>query len=329
MTDHQDTSASAADTGRINIEAEHGIVAIDTGFIRPGFDASHLIIENGHAAFVDAGLNSSVPALLDGLQRNGLEREAVDWLILTHVHLDHAGGAGCLMAELPRARVWMHPRGVRHMVDPSALMAGAAAVYGIEEVRKTYGELLPIPPERIVAAHDGDVIELAGRPFLALDTPGHARHHICIRDEASNSFFAGDTFGLSYREFDTPQGPWAMPTTTPIQFDPEALCRSIERMLEYAPASMYLTHYSRIGEVQRVASELLRQIKDLARMARELQAAPQRHQRLCGELHRYFLERLRAHGCTLSEAQIDPLLAMDIELNAQGLGVWLDRFAKS
>jgi len=327
VSKHQDKSAGTADVGQLSIEAGHGIVAIDTGFIRPGFDASHLIVENGHAAFIDAGLNSSVPALLDGLQRSGLEREAVDWLILTHVHLDHAGGAGCLLAELPRARVWMHPRGIRHMVDPSALMAGAAAVYGVEEVRRTYGELLPIPSERIVAAHEGDTIELAGRPLLALDTPGHARHHICIRDATSNSFFAGDTFGLSYREFDTPQGAWIMPPTTPIQFDPDAWCRSIERMLEYAPTSMYLTHYSRIGDVPRVASELLRQIRDLARIALELRAAPQRHQRLCSELRSYFLDRLRVHGCTLGETRIDSLLAMDIELNAQGLGVWLDRSA--
>ena len=130
----------------------HGISAIDTGFFRPQFDASHLIVENGRAAFVDTGTNYSVPRLLDELHARQLGVEAVDYVILTHVHLDHAGGAGLLMRELPNARAVIHPRGVRHMVDPSALIAGATAVYGAEEIRRSYGELVPIPAERIDTA---------------------------------------------------------------------------------------------------------------------------------------------------------------------------------
>src|SRR2546423_9456965 len=145
------------------------ISAIDTGFFRPRFDASHLIIENGRAAFIDVGTNHSVPRLLAVLAQKRISREAVDFVILTHVHLDHAGGAGALMQELPNARAIVHPRGVRHMVDPSQLIAGATAVYGAEEIERSYGTLVPIPAERIVTAHDGQVVALAGRELVCLD----------------------------------------------------------------------------------------------------------------------------------------------------------------
>ena len=304
---------------------EHGITAIDTGFFRPVFDASHLIVERGRAAFVDVGTNHSVPDLLAELQRQGVPREAVDWIILTHVHLDHAGGAGELLRHLPSARVWLHPRGVRHMVDPTQLVAGAAAVYGADVVQRTYGTLRPIPRERIVEAGDGDVIELAGRPLRALDTPGHARHHIGIWDEASRAFCPGDTFGLSYREFDGPNGPFILPTTSPVQFEPEALRASIERMLGFDPQAMYLTHYSRIGDVARLGAELIEQIAAMTAIARAADGLADRHERIKVGLADLYVTRAAAHGCDLPAQRIRELLAMDIELNAQGLGIWLDR----
>ena len=307
------------------IDMDHGITAIDTGFFRPLFDASHLIVERGRAAFVDVGTNHSVPALLAELQRQGLAREAVDWIILTHVHLDHAGGAGELLRQLPRARVWLHPRGVRHMVDPAQLMAGASAVYGADEVARTYGTLVPIAPDRIVEARDGDVIELAGRPLRALDTPGHARHHISIWDEASRAFFPGDTFGLSYREFDGPNGPFILPTTSPVQFEPDALRASIERMLGFDPQAMLLTHYSRIGDVARRGAELIEQIAAMTAISHAVDGLTDRHERIKTGLAELYVARAEAHGCGLSEAQVRERLAMDIELNAQGLGIWLDR----
>ncbi len=304
---------------------DHGITAIDTGFFRPLFDASHLIVERGRAAFVDVGTNHSVPALLAELQRQGVARESVDWIILTHVHLDHAGGAGELLRQLPNAKVWLHPRGVRHMVDPGQLMAGASAVYGADAVARTYGALVPIAPERIVEARDGDVIELAGRPLRALDTPGHARHHISIWDEASRAFFPGDTFGLSYREFDGPNGPFILPTTSPVQFEPDALRTSIERMLGFDPQAMLLTHYSRIGDVAKRGAELIEQIAAMTAIARAVDGLADRHERIRTGLAELCVARAEAHGCSLPEAQVRERLAMDIELNAQGLGIWLDR----
>jgi glyoxylase-like metal-dependent hydrolase (beta-lactamase superfamily II) len=178
----------------------HGITAIDTNYVRPRFDASHLVVENGRAAFVDVNTGHSVGVLLAGLEAKNLTPEAVNYVILTHVHLDHAGGAGEIMRRLPQARLVVHPRGTRHMTDPSKLWAGASAVFGEEAMLRNYGAPVPVDASRIIEAPEGFTLELGGRPLLFLDTPGHARHHFCVWDEASRSMFTGDTFGLSYRE---------------------------------------------------------------------------------------------------------------------------------
>jgi glyoxylase-like metal-dependent hydrolase (beta-lactamase superfamily II) len=305
----------------------HDVTAIDTGFFRPQFDASHLIVNNGRAAFVDVGTNYSIPRLLDAVKAKGLGADVVDWVILTHVHLDHAGGAGLAMQSFPNAKLVVHPRGARHMIDPSALVAGATAVYGAEEIARSYGALLPVPAERVVEAPEGHVVDLAGRELLCLDTPGHARHHICIWDAASRAFFTGDTFGLSYREFDTDKGVFIVPTSTPVQFEPEALKASVARMLEYEPQQMFLTHYSRVGEVPRLAADLCAQIDAMVAIARTHAAHAERHARIAEDLAAMFVARAQAHGCRMDAAKVRELLAMDIELNTQGLEVWLDKQA--
>lgn len=313
------------------MQQPHGIHTLDTGFHRPNFDAAYLIVENGRGAFVDCGLNASAPALLRGLAAAGLAPAEVDWLILTHVHLDHAGGAGQLMQALPNAKLVVHPRGARHMIDPSQLIAGASAVYGEEEVARTYGRILPVEAARVVEAQDGHRIDLAGRELLCLDAPGHARHHIVIWDAASRSFFTGDTFGLSYREFDSEDGAFILPTTTPVQFEPEALKASITRMLDFDPEAMYLTHYGSVAPPAALAQALFAQIDAMVAIARAHAAltGEARHAAICADLAELYASRAAAHGCRQSRAEVIALLGMDIELNAQGLGVWLDREARA
>jgi len=304
---------------------DHGIHVIDTGFYRERFDAAYLIVEKGRAAFVDTGTNHAVPRLLAALDAAGLAPEAVEMVIATHVHLDHAGGVGLLMQQLPRARLVAHPRGARHLVDPVHLTKGATAVYGAEEMARSYGTLVGVAADRVLETADGMTLELAGRPLLFLDTPGHAMHHHCIWDERSRSFFTGDTFGLSYREFDTARGPWIMPTTTPVQFQPEALRRSIERMLAFSPQRLLVTHYGPVGDVPRLATLFLAQLDEMVALARSLAKAPGRHAALKQGLEAIHRHSLRAHGVALADERIGELLALDFELNAQGIGIWLDR----
>ena len=305
----------------------HSIFVIDTGFYRPMFDASFLIVEDGRAAFVDTGTNFAVPRLLAALDDLGLAPESVDFVIPTHVHLDHAGGAGLLMQALPQATMLVHARGERHMIDPQLLYQGALAVYGQAEMDSAYGSLVPVPAARVQATHDGMTVQLAGRPLRFIDTPGHARHHHCIWDERSRGWFTGDTFGLSYREFDTANGAWVLPTSTPVQFEPEALRNSIERLLARDPEWMYLTHFGRVGDVRRLAGLLFEQIYAMVALGQQLKTAPDRHGALKSGLTALYRAQLQRHGVIEVEAGISGL-ALDIELNAQGLGIWLDRPAR-
>jgi glyoxylase-like metal-dependent hydrolase (beta-lactamase superfamily II) len=302
----------------------HGIHVIDTGFHRDDFDAAFLIVEDSRAAFIDTGTNFSVPRMLAALQDLGLPPEAVDWVIPTHVHLDHAGGMGLLMQSLPQATMLVHPRGARHMIDPQALYAGALAVYGQAEMDRSYGQLIPVPAERVRETSDGMTVSLAGRALQFMDTPGHARHHHCIWDARSQGWFTGDTFGLSYREFDTAQGAWVMPTSTPVQFEPEALRASIARLLGFGPACMYLTHYGQVHDVPRLAGLLYQQIDGMVALAQSLRHHPDRHQALVSGLNALYRDQLVRHGVADPEAGLAGL-SLDIELNAQGLAVWLDR----
>jgi glyoxylase-like metal-dependent hydrolase (beta-lactamase superfamily II) len=312
--------------------ADLGVWAIDTGFHRDDFDAAWLVVQQGRAAFIDTGTHFALPRLLGALEVLGIGREAVDWVIPTHVHLDHAGGAGALMAALPNAQMLVHPRGERHMVDPSALWAGATAVYGEAEMARSYGVVTPVPAERVRTSYDGQVLDWAGRGLELIDTPGHARHHHCIWDPLTQGWFTGDTFGLSYREFDTAKGAWIVPTSTPVQFEPEALQASIARLLAKAPRCMYLTHYGRVDDVPRLGAllqGLLAEMVTLGESQRGQADAAARHEALKKGQLDIFLRSLRGHGIDFDATRIAELLAIDLELNAQGMAVWLDRPARA
>src|SRR5574343_1542487 len=301
----------------------NGIYAFDAGYVRPILAAIHMIVDNGRVAFVDTGSNDSLPNVLEALNKLGLGREAVDYVILTHIHLDHAGGAGTLMREFPNAKLVVHPRGSRHMAEPSKLVAGVTAVYGAEYVENVYGDILPIPAERIIDAHEGLTLQLGGRELLMIDTPGHAKHHICIVDRQANAIFSGDMFGLSYREFDVDGRQFILPTTSPTQFDPAEMHASIDRLMSFAPSAMYLTHYAQVHDVPAQAEALRRRLDRLVAIAEQHAAAGEgRHAAIKAGITAYLLSELRAHGCTLPEAEIVEVLATDLELNAQGLAYW-------
>ncbi len=305
-----------------------GISAIDARYVRPGLAAVHLLEEGGRAALIDTGTSHSATGVLAVLRRKGIPLGNVDYVIVTHVHLDHAGGAGALMEHLPNARLVVHPRGARHMVDPSRLMAGAAAVYGKEGMDRLFGRIVPVPAERVIEAPDGFSLSLNGRPLLFLDTPGHARHHFCIYDEKSRGLFTGDTFGISYREFDVDGREFIFPTTTPVQFEPDAAHASIDRLLALKPSHLYLTHYGQVGRPERLGEELHPMLDDFVRLAESVRdAGADRHRLLVDKFGEYLLSRLSAHGCRLPADRALELLAGDLELNAQGLEVWLDRGA--
>ena len=304
-----------------------GITLVDTGFgERPAFCAAWLVVEGGRAAIIDCGTLHSVPRMLAALDAAGVPRDAVDHLVATHVHLDHAGGAGALLRELPGATLVVHPRGAPHLVDPAKLVASARQVYGDALFEQAYGGLEPVPPARVREAADGDVLELAGRPLRLVHTPGHALHHLSVWDARSRSWFTGDSFGISYREFDVGGRAFAIPTTSPVQFDPLQMKDSIRRMLAEHPDACHLTHYGTVrGDVQRLGLRLIEQVDAMVALARFLADADDRQVALEQALTRLYVDRARIHGVQAPEHRVPELLAMDIQLNAQGLIAWIER----
>lgn len=306
------------------IELGDGITAIDTDHLRPLFDASHLILENGRAAFVDTGANSSVPLLLAALEQKGIDVADVDYVFLTHVHLDHAGGAGLLMQALPNASAVLHPRGAPHMIDPTKLVRGAKAVYGEEKFTREYGNIVPIPEDRVIVVDDEQEISFAGRKVHFLFTEGHARHHYVLHDPQSSGVFTGDSFGLSYRELDTAKGEFIYPTTTPIHFDPPEAHKAIDRIMNLQPAQLFLTHYSRVRDLQRLAVDMHRRIDDFVDLARRHAGDAERTKNMHKSLNEYFAGELDAHGYEGSAGEMRAIVEIDVMLNTMGLEYWLD-----
>lgn len=302
-----------------------GIIAIDTEYARPLHDASHLIVETGRAAYVDTGVNSSVPLLLDALVQQDLDVGDVDYVVLTHVHLDHAGGAGRLMQQLPNAKCVVHRYGARHMVDPTKLMAGTEAVYGKAETERMYGRIEPIDEKRIVIPEDEQWFALNGRPLQTINTEGHARHHHVLNDPQSKGVFTGDSFGVSYREHDTAKGEIVFPTTTPVQFDPDEAHKAVDRIMACDPEQVYLTHYSRVQNLDRLAAQMHDGINAYVRMAREHEHDDNRSAVLRASLLDYYEQRLLEHGYAGDRDSIRSVLGGDADLNAQGLEVWLNK----
>ena len=302
-----------------------GVYAVDTGFPRDRADAAYLVVHEGRAAFVDTGTNHALPRLLGALDALGLARDAVDYVIPTHVHLDHAGGVGALMRELPGALALVHPRGERHLADPTALWHGAMEVYGEDAMERAYGRLVPVPAERMRATVDGEEVSLAGRALTIAHTPGHARHHHCVWDPVTRGWFTGDTFGLSYREYDCANGSWIVPTSAPAQFDPGPHAESIRRMLDARPRCMYVTHYGRVGDAAAAGERLLDGLARMVALGRSVPDGPGRHEALKRGLLEIFAQALEALGWRFTREEVAAQLALDIELNAQGMAPWIDR----
>ena len=301
------------------------INCIDIDYVRPRLACAYLVEHNGKAAFIDCGTSRSVSRLLDTLSSRNLNRDDVEYVIPTHVHLDHAGGAGALMQALPNATLVVHPKGARHLIDPTRLVESTRQVYGSEKFAKLYGEIIPVDANRVLAAEDDSIIDLNGRMLEIAHTPGHARHHFCIFDRLSEGWFTGDTFGLSYPDIECNNDHYLLPTTTPVQFEPDSWIESLQHLLEPKPKRMYLTHFGAVEEVNQLASKLQRDIEAYVKIALSLQKVESRVDQLRQEIIRFTLNDLRALGNQQEEDTLMDLLIMDLTLNAQGLEVWLDR----
>lgn len=291
---------------------------IDCDYMGPQFAAAYLRIEGDEAAFIETNTSHAVPTLLATLAEEGLAPEAVRWIIVTHVHLDHAGGAGVLAAACPNAIVLAHPQAVRHLRDPAKLIASARQVYGDEKFDALYGEIVPIAAERVRELGTDEGVEFGRGSFRVRHTRGHAKHHFVVEDEAADTVFTGDTFGLAYPLLQR-AGTFAFPSTSPAGFEADEARKSIDRVLGLGLRTARLTHYGAYDDLEGIAAQLHPWI-DLSERLVELARA--KGPESLGEVQAALRERMvqcaSERGLTL-DAHDWQVLELDLELNAQGL----------
>lgn len=247
--------------------AAAGITAVDTLMVgRPQVTSAYLL-EADEPALIETGPTTSVGAVLEGLASLGIGPDDLAHIIVTHIHLDHAGGAGALAPHFPRARVWVHERGAPHLADPTKLLASAARVYGEERMASMFGPVHPIPAGRVNSVDDGDEIELGGRTLSVLYTPGHASHQVCFVDSRTGGLFTGDALGVFL-----PDVRVLRPATPPPEFDLELAIQSIQRVQEADPSLLLFSHFGPavdVGHLCELAIERLRKWTGFVREALE------------------------------------------------------------
>jgi glyoxylase-like metal-dependent hydrolase (beta-lactamase superfamily II) len=242
-----------------------GVIELDT--LLGGWErvTAGYLIEGDAPVLIETGSQSSVPVLLAQLDRLGLGPNDLAGVVVTHIHLDHAGGVGDVARAFPKATVYVHPKGARHLADPTRLVDSAARVYG-PLLDSLYGRLDPTPSERIHVLEDGEAIPVGpGRSLVAVDSPGHAKHHVALHDSLSGVLFAGDAVGVKL-----PDAGVLRPSTPPPDFDLTLALHSLQRFAERRPTGLALAHYGLLDDPLDVLDEAdgtLRKWADVAESA--------------------------------------------------------------
>ncbi len=244
------------------LKVTEGLYYFESRTVSPFAVSGVYLIVRGEVVLVEAGTSISVPHLLKAIEDLGIDLERITTLIPTHVHLDHAGGAGWLVEKLPHLKVWVHQRGLRHLADPSRLIKSATLLYGTQEnITRLHGEILPIPRDNLVGIEDG-FIPLADGPSLqTLDTPGHAPHHLAIFDPVSQSLFCGEALGHYLPEYRL-----LYPAVAPPGFDLEISRATIKKLRAVNPARICFSQFGWRNDPEWVFSESYRQLDFYARL---------------------------------------------------------------
>ena len=299
----------------------HEIITIDCDYMHPRFAAAFLRVAGDEHAFIETNTSHAAPKLLAALADRKIAPEQVRYVIVTHAHLDHAGGAGAMMRACPNATLLAHPRAARHIIDPTKLVASATKVYGEERFAALYGTIEPVPAERVLSLDDGAEVDLGGATLRFLHTRGHANHHFVVHDPELSSVFTGDAFGLYYPYLQRP-GPFAFPSTSPTDFDAAEARKSIDRIASLGATRAWLTHFGEVTAIAEVAAQLRAWIDiseaSVERAAKGDLAGDAIEASIRGELSAAFDEKAREAGLALGEAD-RAILALDLDLNAQGL----------
>jgi glyoxylase-like metal-dependent hydrolase (beta-lactamase superfamily II) len=309
----------------------HARFTIDSDIL-PKFTATYLRVAGDECAFIETHTSHALPRLLGALESQGRRPEDVRWIVVTHAHLDHAAGAGALLARCPNATLLAHPRAARHLIDPSKLLKSATSVYGEKRFAELYGKIEPIPQERVRALEDGETFALGDATLRVLHTQGHAKHHFVVDDPATGTVYTGDSFGLVYPALQKDGKRFAIATTSPTDFDPVEARKSIDRIVTLGEPAACLTHFDEIRDVAEVAGQLHAWIDRSEKWrddaAKSDASVEEMTARIQTELRRAIEEDTRSRGIVFGDAEWK-ILALDIELNAQGIAFVADKIRKA
>lgn len=302
------------------------IKIIDSKLIRKQFACTYIIEDSNEIALIEVSSANAINNILENLSSLKIQYTDVKYVFVTHIHLDHASGAGKLLQKLPNAKLIVHPSGAKHMIDPTKLIAGAVAVYGEDVVKKDYGDILPIPETKVIPCSDFEVFKLGARELTTIFTPGHARHHISIFDNKTDGIFTGDSLGLSYPEMNVNGRRFYQPTTTPTAFEYSKMLDSIDKMMALNPKLIFFTHFGISNEPKEVSIQVKKRLIDYKQIVESLPTFNNNEiKSLESKLENYYIKESKSHGVNLSSKQIKELFDIDIKLNAMGLLLWKQR----
>ncbi|WP_108669876.1 MBL fold metallo-hydrolase [Peribacillus acanthi] len=289
---------------------------------RTGRTGTYVIKDENNITLIESSASPSIPYILDGLRELNISPENITYLIVTHIHLDHAGGAGLLLRECPNANIIVHPNGARHLEDPSRLIAGARAVYG-DDFNRLFEPIIPIDPSRIIIKKDQETLSLSSKRTLTFyDTPGHANHHLSIFDNLSMGIFTGDTAGIYYEELKQNDIHFYLPSTSPNQFNPEAMIQSLHLYKNLGVKSIYFGHYGMSTQPEEVYNQLTHWIPIFLEATEEGMKQGGTFEGQTESVYRLLMNKVRAY---LEELQVNidhpvyEILKLDLHVSAMGL----------
>jgi glyoxylase-like metal-dependent hydrolase (beta-lactamase superfamily II) len=245
-------------------QAAEGIIGVDTQMAGRSRLTSAYLLTGSQPALVETGPTTSVEAVTAGLEAAGLGPDDLAHIVVTHIHLDHAGGVGRLTAHFPKATVWVHERGAPHLADPVKLVQSAARVYGEDRMRELFGPVDPVPSDRLRSIADGDRVSLGERSLDVLYTPGHASHHVALVDSDSEALFTGDALGIHL-----PDTRVLRPATPPPDIDVEQAVDSIERIRTRARGVLLFSHFGPVRQVEALCSLAVSRLRSWAEIVRD------------------------------------------------------------
>jgi len=274
----------------------HGLSWIDLEFLgRSSAIAAGIVQSPAGVAVIDPGPTSCLDVLETGLQSQGVRWDEVRHILLTHIHLDHAGATGTILRAHPHITVAVHARGAPHMVDPAKLLDSATRLYG-DQMDRLWGEVAPVPRERLVTLSGGERIEAGGRVFDVAYTPGHASHHVSYFDASSGVAFVGDTAGVCLDEG------YVLPPTPPPDIDLELWTASVDRILAWSPSTLFLTHFGPVTKVRPHLAELLDHMQLTAAAVKASFSEEGTDEERSARFAEWLRRELRGH---MSESQVD------------------------